>query len=456
MDGLISLLQGRLITAKELGVSDQDIQEQGWDQLTTISAIEFKDQHLYCQRCGNQSYFAENICNCGQPCHYCLQCLNFGKLRTCDLLYHLPTSEVKADWATPHSYLAWDGQLSVQQARASKEICQTYQAGGQRLVWAVTGAGKTEMIFQAVDLALMEGKKVALATPRIDVANELTPRFKAAFPTIPIQLLHGQSEEAYANHPLTICSTHQLIRFKEAFDLLIIDEIDAFPYDGDPMLYAASQRAVKTQGAQILLTATPNAGQERAIKDGRISVSILPARYHRHSLPVPVHKWVGDWQRSIHQGKVPAIFRRILNQLLNKQRRILIFMPNIELMLAFVKICRQFFADYKFESVSAKDPDRIQKVQAMREGAYDFLFSTTILERGVTFANIDVIVLGSEDQTFTTAALVQISGRVGRKPKWSTGNIYFLHYGKTKASIAAIKQIKDLNRQARERGLIDD
>ncbi|MGY0837261.1 DEAD/DEAH box helicase [Aerococcus urinaeequi] len=457
MEEIINLLSGRLVTAKEIDQTDASIAALKIPGLQTFPAIEKGGSRLTCLRCGNRTNFHQNICQCDSvACFYCLQCLNFGKLRTCDKLYHLEETAKAHSWKRNQSYLAWTGTLSEQQAQASEEICQSYQAGGQRLVWAVTGAGKTEMVFEAVNQALMAGGKVALATPRIDVANELAPRFKAAFPEITIQLLHGQSEESYSDAALTIGSTHQLIRFKAAFDLLIIDEIDAFPYDGDPMLYFASDRAVKETGAQVLLTATPNPNHEKLIKEGKMPVSILPARYHRHRLPVPVYRWVGDWQSLIQAGKVPIVFKRLLNQLLKKGRRVLIFMPNIDLMLTFVKLCQPVFSDYRFESVSSKDPDRISKVQQMRDGDYDFLFSTTILERGVTFANIDVIVLGSEDQTFTTAALVQISGRVGRKPKWPSGAVYFLHYGKTKASNAAIQQIKSMNNQARKRGLIDD
>ena len=457
MEAVSNLLRGRLVTAKEIGQTDVAINLLDIPELQIFPALEKEGSRLTCRRCGNQTIFQENSCQCGLvDCVYCLKCLNFGKLRTCDKLYHIVEATDPYSWQRDQSYLAWTGTLSDQQAQASKEICQTYQAGGQRLVWAVTGAGKTEMVFEAVNQALMAGGKVALATPRIDVANELAPRFKKAFPEVTIQLLHGQSEETYAESPFTIGSTHQLIRFKEAFDLLIIDEIDAFPYDGDPMLYFASDRAVKKTGSQILLTATPNPSHEKLIKEGKLPVSILPARYHRHHLPVPIHQWVGDWHSIIQAGKVPYVFKRLLGRLLAKGRRVLVFMPNIDLMLTFVKSCRQVFADYRFESVSSKDPDRIIKVQNMRDGRYDFLFSTTILERGVTFANIDVIVLGSEDQTFTTAALVQISGRVGRKPKWPSGSVYFLHYGKTKASIAAIRQIKTMNEQARKRGLIDD
>ena len=457
MEEIINLLSGRLVTAREIDQTDASIAVLKIPGLQTFPAIEKSGSRLTCLRCGNRTNFHQNICQCDLvACFYCLQCLNFGKLRTCDKLYHLEETAKAHSWKRNQSYLAWTGTLSAQQAQASEEICQSYQAGGQRLVWAVTGAGKTEMVFEAVNQALMAGGKVALATPRIDVANELAPRFKAAFPEITIQLLHGQSEESYSDAALTIGSTHQLIRFKAAFDLLIIDEIDAFPYDGDPMLYFASDRAVKETGAQVLLTATPNSSHEKLINEGKMPVSILPARYHRHQLPVPVYRWVGDWQSLIQAGKVPIVFKRLLNQLLKKGRRVLIFMPNINLMLTFVKLCQPVFSDYRFASVSSKDPDRIRKVQQMRDGDYDFLFSTTILERGVTFANIDVIVLGSEDQTFTTAALVQISGRVGRKPKWPSGAVYFLHYGKTKASNAAIQQIKSMNNQARKRGLIDD
>ncbi len=73
---------------------------------------------------------------------------------------------------------------------------------------------------------------------------------------------------------------------------------------------------------------------------------------------------------------------------------------------------------------------------------------TTILERGVTFPNIDVIVYEADHQVFNTASLVQISGRVGRKAEYPTGKIIFIHKGKTKSINEAIKQIKLMNQKA--------
>ena len=51
----------------------------------------------------------------------------------------------------------------------------------------------------------------------------------------------------------------------------------------------------------------------------------------------------------------------------------------------------------------------------MRLKGIPLLLTTTILERGVTFPNIDVAVIGAEDAIFTESALVQIPGRAGEK-----------------------------------------
>lgn len=98
---------------------------------------------------------------------------------------------------------------------------------------------------------------------------------------------------------------------------------------------------------------------------------------------------------------------------------------------------------------------RKEKVEEMRQGKLQFLLTSTILERGVTFPNIDVLVIGAEDRIFTESALVQIAGRVGRAPEYPTGEVLFFHHGQSKALKKAIKQIKQMNRLAKERGLIE-
>src|SRR5690606_37941461 len=106
-------------------------------------------------------------------------------------------------------------------------------------------------------------------------------------------------------------------------------------------------------------------------------------------------------------------------------------------------------------TVHSEDPERKEKVEKMRRNEISILLTTTILERGVTFPNIDVAVVGAEDDTFPESALVQIAGRVGRNPKYPDGDITFFHHGQTRAMVRARNQLLRMNRDARAKGLVD-
>ncbi len=62
-----------------------------------------------------------------------------------------------------------------------------------------------------------------------------------------------ENQEPYFRTPLVIATTHQLLKFYQAFDLLM-NEVDAFPYVDNPILYKA-QNAIKKENT-LYLTAT--------------------------------------------------------------------------------------------------------------------------------------------------------------------------------------------------------
>ena len=84
----------------------------------------------------------------------------------------------------------------------------------------------------------------------------------------------------------------------------------------------------------------------------------------------------------------------------------------------------------------------------MRVGELDFLVTTTILERGVTFPGVDVCVINAHEEEFSREVLVQIAGRVGRTAECPTGEVVYFHNGKTKAMVQAVREIENLNQQA--------
>ena len=96
-------------------------------------------------------------------------------------------------------------------------------------VFRVFGAGKTELVYKVIFYALSHKQTVAFAIPRRDVVIELFPRIKNAFPNSKVVTVYGGHTGSLTGD-IVLLTTHQLYRYEKYFDLIIIDEIDAFPF----------------------------------------------------------------------------------------------------------------------------------------------------------------------------------------------------------------------------------
>ncbi|WP_438825337.1 DEAD/DEAH box helicase [Bacillus sp. JJ1609] len=452
---LQNMLAGKQLLVDDLPFLKEEIQEHyGNGYVTYRKGIEVQNKHLKCLRCGttDSAWFAKFPCaRCGEQDVYCRKCLMMGRVSGCTPLVSLVGDG--PEFPVDNNPLHWEGQLSEGQATASQRVVEAVNLSSELLVWAVCGAGKTEVLFAGIAQALSTGKRVCLATPRTDVVLELTPRLKKVFPHTQIASLYGGSEDRHEYAQLTISTTHQLLRFYKAFDVIIVDEVDAFPYSIDETLQYAVQQSRKPQSSLIYLTATPSQKWQRECRLGKREFVTIPARFHRHPLPVPRFEWSGNWEKKLTKGKLPPNIMKWIETRLANGKQALIFAPKIASMEKILPILQKL--NPLIESVHAEDPSRKEKVMKMRNKEILLLLTTTILERGVTFPNIDVTVIGSEDRIFTESALVQIAGRAGRSSDYPTGDVTFFHYGKTEAMVSARKQIIMMNKEGIRKGLID-
>ena len=487
-ENLQKILAGKQLLLDDLPFPLNELQahyENGY--LYYRKSILMENNKPTCVRCGNQErhYFATFPCaRCHETCVYCRKCIMMGRVSTCTPLLSwsgpLPDFGILKDAlpveaealprtnrstsnetmiapvspAESSSLLQWTGTLSDGQKRASNRVVEAIRHSESLLVWAVCGAGKTEVLFAGINRALLAGKRVCLATPRTDVVLELSPRLKKVFPDIPVATLYGGSDDRHLLAPLTIATTHQLLRFYQAFDVLIVDEVDAFPYSADQSLQYAVEQARKIPSSIIHLTATPNEKWQKECRMGKRNFVTIPARFHRYSLPIPKFVWCGNWGKRLKKGNLPPNVLMWVKQRIQSETQALLFFPRIELMEKLLPLLRKIHP--KIEGVHSEDPLRKEKVQAMRQKEIPILLTTTILERGVTFPKLDVAVFGAEDRIFTESALVQIAGRVGRSSDFPSGDITFFHYGKTNAMVKARRQIMEMNKEARKKGMIDD
>ncbi|SNJ87887.1 helicase ComFA [Streptococcus pneumoniae] len=302
------------------------------------------------------------------------------------------------------------------------------------------------MIYQVVAKVINAGGAVCLASPRIDVCLELYKRLQQDF-SCGIALLHGESEP-YFRTPLVVATTHQLLKFYQAFDLLIVDEVDAFPYVDNPMLYHAVKNSVKENGLRIFLTATSTNELDKKVRLGELKRLNLPRRFHGNPLIIPKLIWLSDFNRYLDKNRLSPKLKSYIEKQRKTAYPLLIFASEIKKGEQLAEILQEQFPNEKIGFVSSVTEDRLEQVQAFRDGELTILISTTILERGVTFPCVDVFVVEANHRLFTKSSLIQIGGRVGRSMDRPTGDLLFFHDGLNASIKKAIKEIQMMNKEA--------
>ena len=422
---------GRLFTEKELTKEERQM-------AVKLPTMRKEKGKLFCQRC-NSSILEEWHLPIGA--YYCRECLLMKRVRSDQALYYFPQEDFPKQ-----DVLKWRSQLTPFQEKVSEGLLQAVEKKEPILVHAVTGAGKTEMIYQVVAKVIDDGGVVCLASPRIDVCLELYKRLQNDF-ACDIALLHGESDP-YFRTPLVVATTHQLLKFHHAFDLLIVDEVDAFPYVDNSVLYYAVNQCVKEEGVKIFLTATSTDELDKMVRTGELKRLSLPRRFHGNPLIIPKPVWLSDFNRCLEKNKLSANLKTYIE----KQRRtsypLLIFASEIKKGEKLKEILQEQFSNENIGFVSSVTENRLEQVQAFRDGELTILISTTILERGVTFPFVDVFVVDANHRLFTKSSLIQIGGRVGRSMDRPTGELLFFHDGLNTSIKKAIKEIKQMNKEA--------
>ncbi len=354
---------------------------------------------MICIRCGNDnSRFFFSL----KGKMICRKCISFNGKDA------LPISREKGDFHVKLNY-----SLSKKQQEIASKTAEAVSKGQNVLIHAICGGGKTELVFQAIEETLNRGMNVGFTVPRRDVIIDLYPRFKEAFPSFKIALVYGGHNEELEGD-IVLLTTHQLYRYHRYFDLLIIDETDAFPYYGDETLEYFFKISLKR--SYIMLTATPLDNMIKMIKDTNGLYLTLFQRYHNHIHPIP--------EFVIRPFILKYGLYDLAKEFIVSKLPFLIFVPTIIDCEEVFKFIHRFFKQGDY--VHSKREERERIINDFKQGKYDYLVTTSVLERGVTIKNLQVIVYKANHNIFTKASLIQIGGRVGRKIDAYDGKIYFL------------------------------
>lgn len=374
-----------------------------------------------CPICGNEDEKYIGIRN-GKP--YCRRCITFFGEPADDSFF---VYQYKGNYSLKY-------ELSKEQKEISDSTIQNFKRHEDTLIYAVCGAGKTELVFGVIHYALKKNLRVGFAIPRRDVVVELAERLKNTFKQYKVVSVYGGHTDTLVGD-IVCLTTHQLFRYENYFDLLVLDEIDAFPFKGDFVLNALFERSLK--GNYVMMSATPTEDMVNYYRNTKGKNLIeLYTRYHKQPIPVPK---VCKTFESLMPYKTLQNLKRFVEQ----NKPVLIFTPTISECEILYKMLKIFVKSGNF--VHSKCLDRSKIIKDFRENKYSYLVTTAVLERGVTIKNLQVIIYNAGNEIYTKEGLIQIAGRVGRVIGATDGEVIYITSKETEAIKKSIKEIEFSN-----------
>lgn len=216
-----------------------------------------------------------------------------GLLTPIDLFSHAPCRH--PDFERPRAV------LSPTQATAADVLCRYVQEGGYHvaLLDGVTGAGKTEVYFEAVAEALKKDQQVLLLLPEIALSNAFLERFKSRFGCAPA-LWHsslGPAQRRNTWRGVAEGQTKVIVGARSALflpyqnlGLIIVDEEHdpAYKQEEGVIYNARDMAVVRAHMGKIplvLVSATPSLETMANVWAGKYTHLALPDRHAGATLP---------------------------------------------------------------------------------------------------------------------------------------------------------------------------
>ncbi len=192
-------------------------------------------------------------------------------------------------------------ELSVDQRGAADAVCENIEQGVFKvsLLDGVTGAGKTEVYFEAIAKALSKGQQVLLLLPEIALSNAFLQRFQARFGCAPA-LWHSGLTPAQRRQTwrgvaqgvsrVVVGARSALFLPYQKLGLIVVDEEHdpAYKQEEGVRYHARDMAIVRGHIGSfpvMLVSATPALETMQNVWEGRYEHLILPSRYGGATMP---------------------------------------------------------------------------------------------------------------------------------------------------------------------------
>ena len=295
-----------------------------------------------------------------------------------------------------------------------------------RLVCGDVGFGKTEVAMRAAFKAVRDGKQVAVVAPITILASQHFESFTERMEDFNVRIDLMSRFRSPAQQRVTleklrkgdidiVIGTHRLLQPDIEFlnlGLVIVDEEQRFGVQQKERF-----KDMRANVDILTLTATPiprtlNMGLHK-LRDISMITTPPPGR-----LPIITEV------RKYSDG----LIKQAIEYELKRKGQVYVLHNRVETIDAFADKLRELVPSGKFVVGHGQlKADELEKrIREFKEGKYDVLVSSTIIENGIDLPRANTLVVNAAE-CFGLSQLYQLRGRVGRSK--TQAHAYFLYHG---------------------------
>lgn len=312
------------------------------------------------------------------------------------------------------------------------------------LLHGVTGSGKTEVYFRAIEESIVKGEKAIYLVPEITHIDQILRRLVARFGSEKISVIHSrlnpsqrflQWKKAFKGESSIILGTRSaLFSPVSNVGVIIMDEEHENAYKSDmtpkyETVDVAYKIAQINKAVLILGSATPSVVSYYRAKNGIYKLLTLTQRYNKAPLPMMSAIDMRDEIRGGNAGVISSKLYSEINKTIESKRQVILFANRRDLTQSIESTCEKLFPEYSSVrldmDVATKKNVASNIMNEFELGLHDILIGTQIIAKSIDYGNVGLVGIISADSSIrsgdyrggerTFQLITQVAGRAGRR-----------------------------------------
>ena len=336
-------------------------------------------------------------------------------------------------------------RLTSEQETAVEEISCAIESKKNKtfLLHGVTGSGKTEVYFRAIERAIAHRKNIIYLVPEITHIDQILRRLVDRFGQDVISVIHSrlspsqrfiQWQKVFEGKSRIVLGTRSALFVPMSnVGVVIMDEEHENAYKSDMTpKYETVDVAYKlskiNDAVLVLGSATPSVVSYYRAKTGIYSLIELKHRYNK--APLPSMSLI-DMSEELREGNPGILSSKLYVEIyktIERQKQVILFSNRRDTTQVIESTCKKLFPKLSTVrldmDIATKKDVAANTIREFELGLHDILIGTQIIAKSIDYKNVGLVGIISADSSIrsgdyrggerTFQLITQVAGRAGR------------------------------------------